>query len=188
MPCPCTNRAKTRTVIESLSCSPCAAGLITQDSSLFTSPIPHAHTHAHTHTHQHTHSVYFKLMVIITPQMSYYQMTLPGSGHSQSSQVTCWNTSSLSHFSPVCLSENTPKLLFCGYICPATLLSSCPHLPPLPNSMSISQKRASNKMCKLVQFIFELSGQSHPLPILGVPLSHSAASRFRLQTPIKTYF
>ena len=95
-----------------------------QDSSLFTSPIPHActcvrthtymHTHIHAHTHtQHTHSVYFKLIVIITPQMSYYQRTLPmSSGHSQSSQVTCENKSSLSHFSPLCLLENTPPPSF----------------------------------------------------------------------------
>ena len=111
MPCPCTDRAETRAVIELLSCPPCAAGLITQDSSLFTSPIPH--TCVHTHTRTSTHTVYFKLMVVITPQMSYYQMTLPGSsGHSQSSQVTCWNKSSLSHFSPVCLSENTPPQAF----------------------------------------------------------------------------
>ena len=140
------------------------------------------HTHAHTCTHQHTHFVYFKLIVIITPQMSYYQRTLPmSSGHSQSSQVTCGNKPSLSHFSPLCLLENTPQLLFWGYISPATLLSSFPHLPPLPNSMSISQKRAGNKIFKSVQFIFELSGQSHPSPFLGVLLviqqPHASPSR-----------
>lgn len=116
MPCPCTYRAETRA--ELLNCLAVLPVLQDLYRTLLSSPLLYcthacAHTRTHTHMHQHTHSVYFKLMVILTPQMSSYQMTLPGSsGHSQPSQVTCWHKSSLRHFSPVCLSENPPKLLF----------------------------------------------------------------------------
>ena len=128
MPCPCTNRAETRTeLLNCLAVLPVLQSLLHR--TLLSSPLLyhtharvcahthiHAHTHTCTHTHtQHTHSVYFKLIVIITPQMSYYQRTLPmSSGHSQSSQVTCENKSSLSHFSPLCLLENTLPAFILG--------------------------------------------------------------------------
>lgn len=153
---------------------------MTQDSSL-SSPL-----HTQTHPAPDMCCLYSTLIVIIAPQMSYIRsLCLCLQGHSQVSQVTCRNKSSLSRTLLICLSFKKYCQTFIFWMHYSNQwLSPTPFyfFPPLTNSLSISLKTACSKVLKSVKFIFE----SSYLPLLPFPYSwcpHKLFSALKLKPP-----
>lgn len=129
---------------------------VLQDSPL--SPL----LHTQMHLPQHTCTIYFKLMVIINPQMSHHQMALSTSpGSSRAPQVPSQNKPS----SHQCTPQETPLGI---YFLGALLQPSPPTpyiSPPLTNSLSVSPKATCSKIFKSGKFTCKLFHLSHlPLP------------------------
>lgn len=126
---------------------------------------------------QYTHSGYLKLMVTITPQMSYDQIALPVfSEHRQTPQDTCWNKPSLNHILFTCVSfrKYPQALIFWMYY-----FSLTNYFLYSPNSQLIHiSEIAYGKNMQLVKFAYEFSclSLSH-FPILGVPLKLDVSHR-----------
>lgn len=141
MPCPSTNGAETQTGL--LSCS---GSLCPQDRLRRTPQSLSPLLYAQIHLLPHIRSVYFKRMVIITPQMSHHRMALPVSpGRSQEPQGPCWNKPP----SHQCVPQKTPP----GIYFLDVLFQPCPSTsyyisPPLINSLSRSPKTTCSKILK----------------------------------------
>lgn len=102
-------------------------------------------------------------------------------GHSQLSQVTCRNKSSLSCTLLTCLSFNKYRQTFIFWMHYSNQwLYPTPFyiFPPLTNSLSISLKTACSKVLKSVKFIFEWSYLSLlPFPYSWCPRKLFSALR-----------